>query len=59
MSDTKRPWHGAENPYEAIWEWAKGEIARLEGEIAKISAPRSERAAAAKDDEKKPASKAS
>jgi hypothetical protein len=33
------------------------EIARLEAEIAKISAPRSERAA--KDDEKKPASKAS
>lgn len=30
MPDETRPWHGTENPYEAIYQWFKGELAALE-----------------------------
>lgn len=29
--DTVRPWHGAENPLEAMYLWVKGEIEALKG----------------------------
>jgi hypothetical protein len=32
-ADESRPWHGAANPYEGIFQWAKAEIARLEAKI--------------------------
>jgi len=32
-ADEARPWHGAANPYEGIFQWAKAEIARLEAKI--------------------------
>lgn len=34
--EVTRPWHGVVNPFEGLYQWAKAEIARLEG---KASAP--------------------
>ena len=42
MSDTEtpapiepRPWHNAESPFEALYQWFVGEIARIEGKSPK------------------------
>lgn len=36
MSDTQqtqaRPWHGAESPFEALYQWAQAEFRKLRGE---------------------------
>ena len=40
MVDTvDRPWHGKANPYEALHDWMKGELARLEARLPRPVAP--------------------
>ena len=41
MSDevADRPWHGKENPLEALHDWVKAEFARLDGRISALDGP--------------------
>jgi hypothetical protein len=34
-----RPWHGAESPFEALYQWTVGQLAALRGELAPKPAP--------------------
>lgn len=37
--DTQRPWHGKDNPMEAMYQWVKSEIARVEGPRTNVPQP--------------------
>ena len=41
MSDepTPRPWHGTENPFEALHDWVVAEIARVDARITALDGP--------------------
>jgi hypothetical protein len=39
MSETKRPWHGTDNPFEALHDWMVKEMTALEARVKPAPAP--------------------
>ena len=42
MSETTRPWHGADNPLEALHDWVIAEIAKVRAEMSGAVEPAAE-----------------
>ena len=37
--DLSRPWHGADNPFEALYSWTRDRMAALESRLPPLSPP--------------------